>query len=368
MAYTAPAAGTVRGSARFGSIAQGLGARNNNAIDINEWGAGLWTAGFDPNRVNQGPQEQSAFIAQLNDYIAQNKINSGEFFAKNPGINPQSVTAPLEVVDWWVRDQSRAQDKSNNFLDTTLGKIITAGAQVALGAIPGIGPALSAGLGAYTGQRNGGGVFGGLLGAASGFGAGKLGSSLATNGIKGTFTNLVDSAKDFFGGGSNGTLTSINEFFPQDIAARSLTGAGVMGNAARLSGVMTAAGIPALGKASSLATAAGTASKAAGAAALLQSDTVKSALGLGVPLVAGLAVANSLKPSGALSPNPTSGATTNLGGAGDVQGSVPTSVGDPRFAEARKAQAASGASDTIATSAMGLTGDPRTRRKKVLGA
>lgn len=91
-------------------------------------------------------------------------------------------------------------------------------------------------------------------------------------------------------------------------------------------------------------------------------DLAKSALGVGVPVAAGIALANGLQ-----SAAPSATSANNLGGAADVKGSVPDSVGDPRLAERKRAEAASGASDTIATSALGLPGAARVKRKQVLG-
>lgn len=247
MSYLSPLQGTPRGSALFNA---GFGANNSNPINVDEWGAGLWSAGYDPNRINQGPAESAAYLGQLRDYAAQNNVDLSGYYKNAPG--KQGTDAGyVDAMDWYFRDQSRRQDKTNNFLDTTLGKVLGGIGQVGLGFIPGVGPALAAGAGGLLGARKGG-LLGGLLGAAGGYGAGSLGSSLATHGIAGTATNALNSVKGFFGGatpsagsaavGAGGALNSINQFFPADIAARSVTSAGLLADTAgRLGPVVAAA-------------------------------------------------------------------------------------------------------------------------------
>lgn len=329
MAYVAPTKGQVRGSSKFGA---GFGARNGNPFNINEAGAGLWAAGYDPSDPD--------ILSKVTAYGAANP-GAAASIRKQQAKTGQDLTA---ATDWFFRDQARAQDKDNSFLNSTLGKILVAGAQVALGAIPGIGPALSAGLGAGVGFSQGG-VVQGLLGAATGYGAGSFGSSLATKGLSGTVSSAVDGVKNFFGGGA---VTNVNQFLPADIAARAGTAvAGAGGSSLAGIGKTLATGARVAGAASSVA------------------DFAKSALGVGVPVAAGLALAGGLRSPGTTG---APGAVSNLGGAADVQGSVPAAVGDPREAERKRAAAAYGASDTIATSSLGVKGEARTKRKQVLGA
>lgn len=241
MAYTLPTAGTPGYGTTFNSITGGLGANNNNAIPLNTWGAGLWAGGFDPNQANQGPEEQAKMMAALNQYIKANNINGSDYFAKNPQSVPGTIMGDMSLVDWWIRDQARRQDKSNSFLDSTLGKIVAAGLPIAtggLGAFAGLGSLAAGGIGAATGATLGGlkgGPLGAILGGVGGYGGGLLGSSLVNNGIMGTINNAVSGVKSLFNPSSNASFVNPNAlggaealYTPSSVSIPSSQGLGLL--------------------------------------------------------------------------------------------------------------------------------------------
>lgn len=228
-------ASPTRGTSRFGvGFGRGLGgdAQTQRLFGKAPDMAGLWAMGFDQTDPNFNRklwafhQDKMRTDADYKNYVTKEA-------AKN-GWNLNDIQGMTYGADWYYRDLARRMGQSNNFLDSPLGKILSTVAQVGLGTLPMPGaPLLSAGLGAYTGQRKGGGVLGGLLGAATGYGAGKLGSNIATNGLGNTINSGINSVKNLFGGGE---LTSINQYFPADIQARGITSASLLpvGAATRL--------------------------------------------------------------------------------------------------------------------------------------
>lgn len=266
MAYVAPAKGQLDpwgANAKFGG---GLGANNDNAFDINKGYSGLWAAGYDirdPDVVNK----LRASYAGTGGNAAGFNEKIGSFRSNNPNvaagthagslsttlgrsISPEDA-AFLSETNWYNADLARRMDKSNNFLDSTLGKILSAGLKVGLGFIPGVGPLLSAGLGAYTGQRTGG-VLGGILGGLSGYGSGQLGASLATHGIKGTITNTIDSVRNLVNPGSAAGVVNTTGLPGGQTGITTPTGGGLVG-----SGQLNPAGVGVLGNTAAGGVAAG---------------------------------------------------------------------------------------------------------------
>ena len=106
-----------------------------------------------------------------------------------------------------MREGTRSQVHKKSFLTSTLGKLLVGAGQIGLSFVPGVGPALSAGLGGITGAMNGGGPLGALTGALQGYGLGK-GTQWLSNGVQHGF----------------GALNNVNAFMPADIAERAGSG------------------------------------------------------------------------------------------------------------------------------------------------
>lgn len=149
-----------------------------------------WTT--TPNAQHLDPGQAKAF----NHYM-----QTGE---RLPELKDQTVAGAL---DWGVREGTRSQVHKKSFLTSTLGKLLVGAGQIGLSFVPGVGPALSAGLGGITGAMNGGGPLGALTGAVSGYGIGK-GTQWLSNGVQHGF----------------GALNNVNAFMPGDIAERAGTG------------------------------------------------------------------------------------------------------------------------------------------------
>lgn len=217
------------GGAQFGMGAGGK-YRFDYTVQPQENGyAGLWSQGIDyrdPNAANA--------VMQWYDSQPSNVKAEVDSFWKNNNKSGNAALDMMRAVDWRTRDVARKIQKENGFLDSTFGQILSTLGQVALGAVPGVGPALSAGLGAVTGGLQGG-IGGALLGGLGGYGAGSLGSSLATNGISGTISNAIDSVKSgfdsVFGSGSSAASTGASAI---NAAANAVPGAS--------SGITTPAG------------------------------------------------------------------------------------------------------------------------------
>lgn len=203
--YQLPQVGASRYTTTFNSLGTtGLGKNNSNPLDINTWGAGLWAAGIDPNDPNLGYRLWEFNKAKMssNDTDYQKRVQ--EQVAKH-GWDLNTKEGLSSAVDWYYRDLSRRMDKSNNFFDSTIGKIISMTAPLALG---GVGAALGlsgslvgAGTGAVIGGVQGG-PLGAVLGGVGGYGAGSLAGSLVNNGISGTIDNITSGFQEMFGGGA----------------------------------------------------------------------------------------------------------------------------------------------------------------------
>jgi hypothetical protein len=252
--YTPPAKGTVRGSAKFGA---GLGANNDNGFNINEAGAGLWAQGIDVNSPNVNANIKAVYDAKIGtDTDFSTRIGAA---ATKENWNVNTDAGRYNAVDWYYRDLSRRMDKSSSFLDSTIGKVLTVGAEIAASFIPGVGPAISASIGAVTGGLTGG-PLGALTGALSGYGIGKGTQFIAGGGIQSTFGSLFSKSAPIVEG--TGTASGV-------------AGAASAGKAAQGATLLTKAAGVAKGAASNV-------------------DTAVSAvnLGLGVrSLLAGAAVA-----------------------------------------------------------------------------
>jgi hypothetical protein len=138
------------GGARFGA-----GAGGPNRFDYTQYGGGLWSIGIDPNAPDVDAKAQQWFNSQPANVQAE--VRKGLAGGK-------SLTW---ATDWRARDVARKIQKSNNFFDSTLGKVVGVALPMGLGAIAApLGIAASAGIGGATG---------GLPGAA----LGALGSAVA---------------------------------------------------------------------------------------------------------------------------------------------------------------------------------------------
>lgn len=203
--YAGPQIGAPGYTTTFNALGTtGLGKNNANPLDINKWGAGLWAAGIDPNDPNLGFRLWEFNQAKQGKDPDYQKRVAEQVSKHGWDLNTQSGLA--EAVDWYYRDLSRRMDKSSNFFDSTIGKIISMTAPLALGGaggLLGLSSAAAGGIGAATGATLGGlqgGPLGAVLGGLGGYGSGLLGSSLATNGITGTINNAISGVKDLFGG------------------------------------------------------------------------------------------------------------------------------------------------------------------------
>jgi len=128
--------------------------------------------------------------------------------------------------------------------------------QIGMGMIPGVGPLLATGYGAWRGARKGGGVLGGLAGAAGGYGLGGLGAGLR-GGISGLLGRTGFGAGFGAGvggyGGTTGALLSKLPGMGEGGAARGMLPTGV----SKYLGYAPPAGIPQLAGAGIEATRAG---------------------------------------------------------------------------------------------------------------
>jgi len=188
--YNNPYAGKNYG---FDQKAFGAGGGGDARYDFTQQGSGLWSIGINPG-------DPQAINKAIDWYKSQDAGTRAEI-GKLSGSKVNDPVGFLDAIDARQRDVARNIQKENGFLDSTFGQILTTLGTVALGAVPGVGPALAAGAGAITGGIKGG-IGGALLGGLGGYGAGQLGSSLATNGISGTIKNFTSGFSNMFGGGA----------------------------------------------------------------------------------------------------------------------------------------------------------------------
>ena len=182
-------------------------------FDYTQWGTGLDSQGL-PRDMNKVYDFYKSVAANPSTPYNQGILSGIQGYAKN---NPGSTSDPFwttNALDWYWRDIQRKSQKENGFFQTLPGKILNTAAQVGLGFVPGVGPALSAGFGAITGGIQGG-FSGALLGGLSGYGAGQLGS-----GLKGAFagagglSTLTKAPGTFFSNVGRNGLTSLQNIVP----------------------------------------------------------------------------------------------------------------------------------------------------------
>lgn len=209
--YTTSAA---KGAVGPGGAQFGLGAGGKYRFDYTvqpqaNGFAGLWSQGIDY-------RDKNAATAVMQWYNSQpaNVRSEVDSYWKNNKKTGNLAQDMMTAVDWRTRDVARKIQKENGFLDSTFGKLLTGAAQIGLGFVPGVGPALSAGFGAITGGLQGG-LGGALLGGLSGYGAGQLGA-----GLKGAFTGagglstLTKAPGTFFSNVGRNGLTSLQNVVP----------------------------------------------------------------------------------------------------------------------------------------------------------
>lgn len=182
-------------------------------FDYTQQGSGLLSQGLEYNSAKIFDWYNSWKGAASTPY-QQGILKGMQGYAKN---NPANYNDPgwvTNAIDWYFRDNQRKSQKENGFLDSTLGKVLSTAAQVGLGFVPGVGPALSAGFGAITGGLQGG-LGGALLGGLSGYGAGQLGSGLgsAFSGAGGLST-LAKAPGTFFSNLGRNGLSSLQNYLP----------------------------------------------------------------------------------------------------------------------------------------------------------
>jgi hypothetical protein len=204
----------------------------------------LWSIGIDINSPTAQQDVQRWFDGQPANVKAEIQKGMGP----QPGRG--SINPLVYAADWRQRDVARKIQKENGFFTTLPGKILGTAAQVGLGFVPGVGPALSAGFGAIQGGLTGG-FKGAVLGGLGGYGAGKLGA-----GLSGAFSNagglstFLKAPGTFASNLGRNALTSAQNFIPgyggsisNVLGSAATSGAGLLSGASRGgSGVTTAAG------------------------------------------------------------------------------------------------------------------------------
>lgn len=246
-----------RGDVRYGFVGYGTGMlKDKNGEDWQKKfstteGAGLWSIGINPDSPTLEQDIQKWYQRYLKNPNNFKDKNSGTYKALNsqyygrddrkvpglPMLRQMYPNAKLsDLIDFSIREV-----QAQNALpprDITEGILMTLG-QVALGFIPGVGPALAAAAGAAHGGVNGG-WGGAVLGGLSGWSAGSLGSSIgagisSAGGVGSYLNSIPKNISGFLRAGPE--LTNINtvSMFPDSpwIA---------QGAAAGASGAMRAAG------------------------------------------------------------------------------------------------------------------------------
>jgi hypothetical protein len=182
------------GTAGPGGAKFGAGAGGPNRFDFTQYGGGLWSIGIDPNSPTVKQDVQRWYDSQPAAVRAEVQKGMGN----QPGRG--SIDPLVYATDWRGRDVARKVQKSNSFLDTTLGKVLGTAATIGAGFLPGgqfLAPAVGAGLGGAKGGLKGA-VLGGLGGYAAGQGAGflkgagaKAGGAAAFKAAPGAFAKNV---------------------------------------------------------------------------------------------------------------------------------------------------------------------------------
>lgn len=324
------------GAVGYGGAKFGAGSGADARFDPGTFGSGLWSMGIDYKDKNAAEAAQKWYDKQPK--AAREEIDSYWKNNKKSGNAAQDI---MQAVDWRQQDVARKIQKENGFLDSTIGQIVSTLGQVALGAVPGIGPILSAGMGAITGGLQGGGL-GAVLGGLGGYGSGQLGSSLATNGIQGTINNAVSGFSNLFGGGAAPIST------PSLNAANVVQGVGGAVNAAANAVPGLSSGVGAASLAASLGPSAGSAAGLLPAGAGGISTAAGAGLGATVAQAAGQAGVSAAT-GGSV---PTGGATAPTGtGAAPIS----TPSANPASTVAGVGGSALGGTSTVG-SILGLLG------------
>lgn len=196
--YQSPAGG---GQGPGGAMAgMGQGATNGNPFDINAPGAGLWSAGYNPNDAGN---VENLYWKIAMDPNATRRPELSRFYNTAPGtrLGTNDLNAFLGAADWYYRNQARTVDKDNNFLNTIPGKLLAAGLTAGVGSIATpLGIAAGAGFGGAQGGWKGA-LLGGAAGAVApslklpGFGAAVRAPMNALSSVAKQFSNPLTATR-----------------------------------------------------------------------------------------------------------------------------------------------------------------------------
>jgi len=180
----------------------------------------------------------------LEDSLGFSDPDTGEAFIRQTGVSDIDEATILHEIDELTSSQSYHEDANGyrwkkwgkpfraltgtgaSQKGTIFGNVLPTVANIGLGAVPGIGPALATGYGAWQGATHGGGVKGGLLGALQGYGLGNVGEAVkggvqgameGTGILKGASEGLsryglnpmISKALGFGGAGTTGTTSGL---------------------------------------------------------------------------------------------------------------------------------------------------------------
>ena len=161
--------GTPKGEGPGGALAgAGQGRETGNSFERigNVPGAGLWSAGIDPNNAANVSKLYSDIMMANKQLLPQFE----KFYKPGTKMGVNELNEFLDAADWYYRDEARKSDLNNSFFDSGIGKIIggiaTAGAGAAFGPLGGL--LFGAGIGASSENRGMGALMGGLGGFGSG--------------------------------------------------------------------------------------------------------------------------------------------------------------------------------------------------------
>lgn len=302
------------GTAGPGGAKFGAGAGGPNRFDFTQYGGGLWSIGIDPNSPTVKQDVQRWYDSQPAAVKAEVQKGMGN----QPGRG--SIDPLVYATDWRGRDVARKVQKSNSFLDTTLGKVLGTAATIGAGFLPGgqfLAPAVGAGLGGAKGGLKGA-VLGGLGGYAAGQGAGflkgaagKAGGAAAFKAAPGAFAKNV--------AGQTATAAKNAAMSP----VRALTGGGKVAAQRALDATAAAPGAAPEALRGGLTAAAGAGTRAAGGAlpviAPVAPATGLARVGAGLTGLAGRAV-------DALLENPLTAGSLGLAAYQAIKGPQPTTA------------------------------------------
>ncbi len=132
---------------------------------------------------------------KLEDALGFANPKTGEAYVRSVGVKDLDEETIMHEMEELLTTNSPHEEDGINFKKwgkpfraltgtgasqkgTIFGNVLPTVANIGLGAVPGIGPAIATGYGAYRGSQEGGGVKGGLLGALTGYGLGNVGSAI----------------------------------------------------------------------------------------------------------------------------------------------------------------------------------------------